>query len=79
MAALAAAIGAKLRERGTAELAAGLAGQAAVAVFQVAFLRWVEAEEAGDFLAGVREAFGEMRAVTAGSAAAAAADTAPAR
>jgi AcrR family transcriptional regulator len=68
MATLAAAIADTLRERGAAELAAGLAGQAAVAVFHVAFQQWVAAEEPEDFEALVRRGFAELRAVTAGGA-----------
>jgi AcrR family transcriptional regulator len=66
MAAIATAIAAKLRERGAGELAAGLAGQAAVAVFHVSFSRWVGNEEPEDFVGLVKASFEELRAVTAG-------------
>lgn len=65
MATLAAAIADTLRERGAGELTAGLAGQAAVAVFHVAFQQWVTAEEPEDFGALVRAGFAELRVVTA--------------
>jgi AcrR family transcriptional regulator len=66
MATLAAAMADTLRERGAGELTAGLAAQAAVAVFHVSFARWVGEEVPEDFVALVRAAFEELRAVTAG-------------
>ena len=66
MAAIAAAIADKLRERGAGELAAGLAGQTAVAVFHVSFSRWVGEEEPQDFVGLVKASFEELRALTAG-------------
>jgi AcrR family transcriptional regulator len=52
-----------LRERGVPELTASLAAHSAVTVFQVAFARWVSAEEPPDFAECIAEAATELRAL----------------
>jgi hypothetical protein len=47
--------------------AATLAAEAGIAVFRVAFERWVEETNQQDLPELVREGLGELRAVTAGS------------
>jgi AcrR family transcriptional regulator len=53
---LAEAVARTLRDRGTEEPAASLAAQAAIAVFHVAFMRWVSSEHRETFLDQLREA-----------------------
>ncbi|MDH2413556.1 TetR family transcriptional regulator [Nocardioides sp. CER19] len=65
LAALSAAAAQALRERGVAEAAAGLLAETGVALFRVAFERWVAAPGTPDLAACVREAAGELRAVAA--------------
>jgi AcrR family transcriptional regulator len=67
LAALAEAVAEALRARGVTGPAAGLAAQAGIAVFRIAFESWVTADSAklADLL---RESFAELRAVTAGEA-----------
>jgi AcrR family transcriptional regulator len=66
LASLAVALADALRRRGVAEPAASLSAQAGIAVFRVAFERWVD--EGNDrWLPGVmRDSLDELRAVTAG-------------
>ncbi len=66
LAALAGAIAAALRERGVAEPAAGLTGEIAVAIFRIAFERWVSEAGSEDFARLIEDALKEARAVTAG-------------
>ncbi|SHG52686.1 transcriptional regulator, TetR family [Jatrophihabitans endophyticus] len=72
LASLSSVIAAALRERGVAEPAASLTAEAGVAVFKVAFARWVaepDPADTGDIadLAGLlRDALAELRAVMAG-------------
>ncbi len=66
LASLASALAETLGGRGVAEPAASLAAEAAIAVFRIAFERWIE-EPGGEDLPGViRESLEELRAVTAG-------------
>jgi AcrR family transcriptional regulator len=67
MAALAEAVAGALRARGVTDPAAGLAAQAGMAVFQVAFGSWISSDGAklADLL---RESLAELRSVTAGAA-----------
>lgn len=65
MAGLAALLTEALVARGTPEPHARLAAEAGIAVFTVAFARWVDAPGDPDFLDVVREAFADLRAVTA--------------
>ena len=67
LASLAAALAGTLRQRGVSEPAASLAAEAGIAVFKVAFERWVGADDQRDLLHLIRESFDVLRAVTAGS------------
>lgn len=66
LATLSAALAEVLRRRGAADRAAGLAAEAGVAVFKVAFERWVDQANHRDFQQLVQESLVELRAVTAG-------------
>jgi AcrR family transcriptional regulator len=66
LAALAAALADALRRRGVAEPAASLTAEAGIAVFKVAFERWINSTNAQDFSQVIRESFDELKAVTAG-------------
>jgi len=63
LAALAAAVAGALRDRGVPEPAASLAAETGVAVFKVAFARWVGEPGQPDFTAILRESMGELREV----------------
>jgi hypothetical protein len=66
LASLAEALAAALRERGLDEPAAELTAELGIALFRVAFGRWIApAGGEGDFSALVREALAELRALTA--------------
>jgi AcrR family transcriptional regulator len=64
LASLASAMAGVLRERGVTEPAASLAAEAGIAVFRVAFERWVTASQ-GDLPHFIRESLDQLRAVTA--------------
>lgn len=64
---LSAALAGALRERGVGDPAAGLAAAAGVAVFRAAFEDWLEEPDGRNFRELVRDALGELRAVTAPS------------
>jgi AcrR family transcriptional regulator len=67
LASLAAAIAEVLRRRGVGDPAASLTAEAGIAVFKVAFERWV-AEAAGEDLRQLmRDSLGELQTVTAAS------------
>jgi AcrR family transcriptional regulator len=66
LASMSAALAGVLRRRGAGELAATLAAESGVAVFKVAFARWIAASEIRGLWPLVREALDELRAVTAG-------------
>ena len=66
LALFAASIARELERRGVAEPAASLAAEAAIAVFWVAFDRWVDEANEQDLLRLIRESLGQLRAVTAG-------------
>jgi len=72
LARLSAALAGALRRRGVTDPAASLAAEAGVAVFRVAFQRWVgqpadSADLSGPALAQlIRESLAELKAVTAG-------------
>ncbi|PTL78955.1 TetR family transcriptional regulator [Vitiosangium sp. GDMCC 1.1324] len=68
LASLASAVAHALRKRGVAEPAASLTAEAGIAVFKVAFERWVTGTEPRDLSQHVRMALDELRAVTAGTA-----------
>jgi len=65
LAALAAGIGAELRRRGVAEPAASLAAEAGVAMFKIAFERWITDEEHQHFAHHLHESLRALRSVTA--------------
>nr|WP_202897022.1 TetR family transcriptional regulator [Actinopolymorpha pittospori] len=64
---LATALAGALRERGVSESAASLTVQAGMAVFRVAFERWVNDTGQRDLAELIRESFEELRALTAGT------------
>jgi AcrR family transcriptional regulator len=66
LATLAAALADALRRRGVTEPAASLTAEAGIAVFRVAFERWVQVPNRSDLPRLVRESLDELRAVTAG-------------
>ncbi|MEU4515179.1 TetR family transcriptional regulator [Nonomuraea wenchangensis] len=66
LATLARALAGALRERGAREPAASLAAEAGIAVFRIAFERWAGEPGEADLRQVMREAFAELRAVTAG-------------
>lgn len=66
LASLAASLSAALRRRGVGDSAATLAAELAIAVFRVAFERWVDETNRHDFSRIVRETLHEVRAVSAG-------------
>jgi AcrR family transcriptional regulator len=65
LASLASAIAEALRRRGVRDLAASLAAEAGVAVFKVAFERWVSETSQRDMSELIRESLDELKAVTA--------------
>ncbi|RKI75147.1 TetR family transcriptional regulator [Corallococcus sp. AB049A] len=65
LASLASASAAALRKRGVTEPAASLAGEAGIAVFKVAFERWLEDPKAQDLSRHLQLGLDELRAVTA--------------
>ncbi|QSQ24693.1 TetR family transcriptional regulator [Pyxidicoccus parkwayensis] len=73
LATLAASCAEALRGRGITEPAASLTAEAGIAVFKVAFTRWIEAPEAQELSRHIRVALEELRAITAGTDAAPAA------
>jgi AcrR family transcriptional regulator len=66
LASLAAALAGALRERGVEEPAASLTAEAGIAVFKVAFERYVEETNQQDLPQLIRESLDELKAVTAG-------------
>jgi len=66
LATLATALAGALRERGIPEPAASLTGQTGIAVFRVAFERWVNGAGPPDLRLFIRESFAELKALTAG-------------
>lgn len=66
LASLSAALADALRRRGVEEPAASLAAEAGIAVFKVAFERWVGDPGQADLPQIIRELFAELKAVTAG-------------
>jgi AcrR family transcriptional regulator len=67
LASLAAAMAEALRGRGVKEPAATLAAEAGIAVFRIAFERWVDETNRRRFPTIIRDSFRELRAVTAGT------------
>ena len=66
LASLAAALAAALRQRGVTEPAASLAAEAGIAVFKIAFERWINGTSQRDLPQLVRDSLDELKAVTAG-------------
>lgn len=66
LAALAAALADALRLRGVREPAASLTAEAGIAVFRVAFERWVDETNQRDLSLLIRESLDQLKAVTAG-------------
>jgi AcrR family transcriptional regulator len=67
MASLSAALAATLRERDVPDPAASLAAEAAVAVFKVAFERWIDDAADRDLPTLARESLQELKTVTSGA------------
>jgi AcrR family transcriptional regulator len=66
LASLAAALAETLRGRGVGEPAASLTAEVAIAVFRIAFERWVDEANDRDLPEIIRESLDEMKAVSAG-------------
>ena len=66
LAGLASALAEALRRRGVAEPAATLTGEAGIAIFRVAFERWVDDANKLELIQLIRESLDALRAVTAG-------------
>ena len=66
MAAVSAAFAACLRRRGVSEPAATLSADAGVAVFKVAFERWIDESNERSYTELVADSLAELKAVTAG-------------
>ncbi|MEU7484784.1 TetR family transcriptional regulator [Streptomyces sp. NPDC042319] len=64
LAAIAAALTGALRDRGTAEPAAGLAAETGVAVFKVAYERWLADPDEHSFAQHLSDAFDALKALT---------------
>jgi AcrR family transcriptional regulator len=67
LASLASALADTLRQRGVGDTAASLTAEAGIAVFKVAFERWVKESNQRDLPQLIRDSLDELRAVTAGS------------
>lgn len=67
LATLASALSDALRQRGVGEPTASLTAQAGIAVFHVAFARWVDEGNELELPALIRDSLDELRAVTAGA------------
>jgi AcrR family transcriptional regulator len=66
LASLASAMADALRRRGVGEPAASLTAEVGIAVFRVAFERWINEPNQRDFPQFIRESLDELKAVTAG-------------
>ena len=66
LASLASAIAGTLRGRGVKDPAATLAAEVGIAVFRIAFERWVEETNQRNLRQLIRESLDELKAVTAG-------------
>jgi AcrR family transcriptional regulator len=66
LASLASALASTLRQRGVREPAASLAADAGIAVFRIAFERWISETNQRDLPQLIRESLDELKAVTAG-------------
>ena len=66
LASLASAIADTLRRRGVSDPAASLTAEAGIAVFRIAFERWVQKTNQQDLPELIRDSLGELKAATAG-------------
>jgi AcrR family transcriptional regulator len=66
LASLAAALADTLRQRGVEDPAASLTAEAGVAVFKIAFERWIDDTDQQDLRHLIRDSLDELKAVTAG-------------
>jgi AcrR family transcriptional regulator len=66
LATLASAIADALRGRGVTDPAASLTAEAGIAVFKIAFERWIHETNQRDFTQLIHESLAELKAVTAG-------------
>ena len=66
LASLASAIAGALRQHGVPDPAASLTAEAGIAVFKIAFERWISLSDQQDLPQYIREAVDELKAVTAG-------------
>jgi AcrR family transcriptional regulator len=66
LASLAAALADTLRQRGVDEPAASLAAEAGIAVFKIAFEKWISEPNQQQFTQLIRDSFVELKAGTAG-------------
>jgi AcrR family transcriptional regulator len=66
LASLASALAGTLRQRGVSNLAASLTAEAGIAVFKIAFERWISETSQQDLPHVIRESLDELKAVTAG-------------
>jgi AcrR family transcriptional regulator len=66
LASLGAAVAAELRRRGVSEPAASLSAEAGIAIFKVAFERWIDSRNEREFPSLISESLDQLRAVTAG-------------
>ncbi|MFF1696616.1 TetR family transcriptional regulator [Streptomyces sp. NPDC058257] len=66
LASLSSALTDALRRRGVADPAAGLAAEAGIAVFKIAFERWISETEQRNLSHLIRDSLDELKAVTAG-------------
>jgi AcrR family transcriptional regulator len=66
LASLASALAEALRQRGVADPAASLTAEAGIAVFRIAFDRWINETDQQDLSRLMRESLEELKAVTAG-------------
>lgn len=66
MASWATALAEGLRRRGVAEPTASLAGEAGIAVFRVAFERWVSASEDQELVQVIHQSLDQLKALAAG-------------
>jgi AcrR family transcriptional regulator len=67
LASLASAIAETLRGRGVSEPAASLSAEAGIAVFRIAFERWVDGTNQRDLPELIRDSLDQLKAVTAGA------------
>ena len=67
LASLAAALAGALRERGVDEPAASLSAEAGIAVFKIAFERWVRDRGREDLAGFIHDSLGQLANVTAGA------------